>query len=224
MLTHSFQHIPGIGEKSEQKIWDCGVNTWEAAMSGAGLLPAKQQQRIEQYAKESKAHLSAGNPGYFAGRLPSKEHWRLFPQFRDTALFLDIETTGLDAWQTEITTIATYDGSCVKTYVQGRNLNEFKKDIRNYNLIITYNGKTFDIPCIESVLGIAVNHAHIDLRYVLKSLGYGGGLKKCEKAFGLDRGIWTGWTDTLQSFSGRSSGRPGMKKSLKPFWPTISKM
>jgi hypothetical protein len=31
-------------------------------------------------------------------------------------------------------------------------------------------------------------HAHIDLRYVLKSLGYAGGLKRCEKALGLDRG------------------------------------
>ena len=128
------------------------------------------------------------NPGYFADNLPSAEHWRLFPEFRDTVVYLDIETTGLDTWNTQITTIATYDGSTVKTYVNGRNLDDFKKDIKRYKVIITYNGKTFDVPCIESVLGIDVNHVHIDLRYVLKSLGYSGGLKNCEKALGLDRG------------------------------------
>ena len=188
MLLHSFRHIPGIGAKTEQQIWDWGFNTWEDALSGTGQVTAKQRQRLEQYARESKAHLTAENPGYFAEKLPSAEHWRLFPEFRDTIVYLDIETTGLDTWNTEITTIATYDGDTVKTYVNGRNLDDFKKDIQSYKVIVTYNGKTFDVPCIESVLGITVNHVHIDLRYVLKSLGYSGGLKNCEKALGLHRG------------------------------------
>jgi uncharacterized protein YprB with RNaseH-like and TPR domain len=33
-----------------------------------------------------------------------------------------------------------------------------------------------------------MDHAHIDLRYVLASIGYSGGLKKCEKRLGIDRG------------------------------------
>ena len=33
-----------------------------------------------------------------------------------------------------------------------------------------------------------MNQAHIDLRYLLKSLGYTGGLKGCEKKAGIDRG------------------------------------
>ena len=33
-----------------------------------------------------------------------------------------------------------------------------------------------------------LNHSHIDLRYVLRSLGYSGGLKGCEHQLGLDRG------------------------------------
>ena len=32
-----------------------------------------------------------------------------------------------------------------------------------------------------------MNHAHIDLRYLLRTLGYAGGLKACEKQLGLDR-------------------------------------
>ena len=49
-------------------------------------------------------------------------------------------------------------------------------------MIVTYNGKTFDVPFIEKYFGIRMNHAHIDLRYVLKSLGYSGGLKMFEQA------------------------------------------
>ena len=33
-----------------------------------------------------------------------------------------------------------------------------------------------------------MNQVHIDLRYTLRSLGYSGGLKGCEKKAGIDRG------------------------------------
>ena len=33
-----------------------------------------------------------------------------------------------------------------------------------------------------------MNYAQIDLRYVLYSLGYRGGLKGCERQLGMDRG------------------------------------
>jgi uncharacterized protein YprB with RNaseH-like and TPR domain len=33
-----------------------------------------------------------------------------------------------------------------------------------------------------------LNHAHIDLRYILYSLGFKGGLKGCERQLGMDRG------------------------------------
>jgi len=33
-----------------------------------------------------------------------------------------------------------------------------------------------------------MGHVHIDLRYVLASLGYRGGLKGCERMLGMDRG------------------------------------
>jgi uncharacterized protein YprB with RNaseH-like and TPR domain len=94
----------------------------------------------------------------------------------------------MDVFGNEITTIALYDGESIKYYVQGQNLDAFMDDIEQYNVIVTYNGKTFDVPFIEKYFGIRMGHAHIDLRYVLKSLGYSGGLKRCEKALGLDRG------------------------------------
>jgi uncharacterized protein YprB with RNaseH-like and TPR domain len=43
------------------------------------------------------------------------------------------------------------------------------------------------VPFIESYFGITLTHTHIDLRYILASLGYRGGLKGCEKQLGINR-------------------------------------
>ena len=101
---------------------------------------------------------------------------------------IDIETTGLGDGLNHITTIALYDGDTICHYVHGQNLADFWRDIRKYKLIVTYNGKCFDVPMIEHEFGSRMQAAHIDLRYVLASLGYRGGLKGCEHQLGLDRG------------------------------------
>jgi uncharacterized protein YprB with RNaseH-like and TPR domain len=67
-------------------------------------------------------------------------------------------------------------------------LDAFIEDIHKYKIIVTYNGKCFDIPFIRRDLGFNLGHVHIDLRYVLKRLGYAGGLKGCEKQLGIYRG------------------------------------
>jgi hypothetical protein len=102
-------------------------------------------------------------------------------------VYLDIETTGLDRQYESITTIAIYDGHEIKTYVQGQNLDDFMDEIYKYKVIVTYNGKCFDIPFIENYFNVRLNHAQIDLRYILHSIGFRGGLKGCERQLGLDR-------------------------------------
>ena len=54
-------------------------------------------------------------------------------------------------------------------------------------MLISYNGRCFDVPFINGYFGINLDQVHIDLRYVLSSLGYRGGLKGCEKRLGIDR-------------------------------------
>jgi uncharacterized protein YprB with RNaseH-like and TPR domain len=137
---------------------------------------------------ESKRHFYQGNSGYFSKLLPANQSWRLFPEFRESTVYLDIETTGLDRYFNTITTIALYDGQAIKTYVQGQNLDDFIEDIQKYKVIVSYNGKCFDIPFIENYFNIRLGQAHIDLRYVLSSLGFRGGLKGCERQLGMDRG------------------------------------
>jgi len=189
MLTNTFIHIQGIGAITEQRLWESGIRDWDTIDR---ILPIPVSPRrkyfLQKGVEESKRHLDGCNPAYFSKQLPANLCWRMFPEFRESIVYLDIETTGLDRHFNQITTIALYDGQAIQTYVQGQNLNDFVDDIQKYKVIVTYNGKCFDIPFIESYFKIRLNHAHIDLRYILQSLGFRGGLKGCERQLGIDRG------------------------------------
>ncbi|MCG8637288.1 MAG: ribonuclease H-like domain-containing protein [Desulfobacterales bacterium] len=186
MLEYTFCHLPEVGPATEQKLWQRGILTWTDALEKLDK-PGKKNDTIRTGILESRKRLAQGDAKYFALALPAGQQYRLFNKFRQRAVFLDIETTGLSPWD-EITTIALYDGTSVRYYVQGDNLDEFPADILTYGLIITYNGKTFDLPFIRARMDCPLDQAHIDLRYVLGSLGFKGGLKRCETAMGINRG------------------------------------
>lgn len=188
MLRQTFLHIPGIGPKTEQGFWAAGVHDWNAFFDNVSLkIPTSRRMAISDALTESMHQLELKNPDFFARCMPAGQQWRLFNEFRDRTAYLDIETTGLEADCT-ISTIAVYNGSTTVTYVNGQNLDDFIDDIRRYKLLVTYNGKCFDVPVIERYFGRPLDLAHIDLRYVLASLGLKGGLKRCETQLGMDRG------------------------------------
>ena len=187
MLKNTFCHIPGISVAAERNLWSAGIHSWEAAIEVDPVrLPRRQQRALPEHIKASFEHLERGEPYHFAELLPSSQHWRLFPDFRRSIAYLDIETTGL-SYANRITTIVVYDGERIRHYVGGENLDDFKRDISEYSVIVTYNGKCFDVPFIERFFNIRMTQSHIDLRYILKRLGYSGGLKGCERQLGIDR-------------------------------------
>jgi uncharacterized protein YprB with RNaseH-like and TPR domain len=180
MLRHTFCHIPGVGEKTERRLWEAGVTSWEDALRQGGARPSPEHlhQSLESYQRR--------DPAWFGSRLSAAQAWRLYHDFRDACAFLDIETTGMGG-SAHITTIALYDGRQVRHYVHGHNLGDFVRDVAAYGLLVTYNGKTFDVPFLERTFGVRLPQAHIDLRYVLRSLGLRGGLKSCERQLGMAR-------------------------------------
>jgi uncharacterized protein len=186
MLTNTFCHIPRIGPVTERKIWDQGVHTWDAALNTSARPAPQLKARCLHFLEQSRERLDNGDADWFAGHLAASETWRLASHFADKAAFVDIETTS-GPGPVRITTIALFDGHALRTYVQGRNLESFCDDIRKYPLVVTFNGRCFDGPVIQRELGVALPAAHIDLRFVLASVGLRGGLKACEKQLGLDR-------------------------------------
>jgi uncharacterized protein YprB with RNaseH-like and TPR domain len=209
MLKNTFCHLKKIGPKREAFFWGKNIFTWDDLLSSINSdngLSIKLPSHIKDELTESFNQYENGNAKYFASQLSASEVWRLFADFRHSIAYMDIETTGL--YDPDITTIALYDGREIKYYVNGQNLEQFVADILKYKLLVSYNGKTFDIPIIENFFRIKLDQAHIDLRYVLKSLGYSGGLKRCEKQMGISRGDLDGvdgyfavllWNDYCQN-------------------------
>lgn len=191
MLRNTFCHIPGVGTKTERNLWDRGFLSWDSALSGTGTID-RRFPYLKNVIEESFSNLERRDPNYFSSRLSAREHWRLFPDFRSDIAYLDIETNGYVGEYGYITAITLYDGESIYNYIRGENLDKFKKDIQKYKVLVTYNGKCFDIPFIETHMRTKLGHAHIDLRYILRELGFKGGLKGCEKTVGITRGVLDG--------------------------------
>lgn len=216
MLKSTFCHIPGVSAFTEEQLWLQGISSWEVFnQQPRPLLSAAKNRSAVQCLQESTEHLQQSNPHFFARLLPAKQHWRLFSQFRHSIAYLDIETTGLCRHNNAITTIALYDGANIRCYVQGKNLDAFKEDIKQYQLLVTYNGKSFDVPFIESYLQISLPQPHIDLMHVLRSLGFRGGLKGCEKQLGLARNGLEGVDGYFAVLLWREYAANGNEKALE---------
>lgn len=186
MLTNTFQLIQKIGPKSEERLWQAGIRHWDdlAAPYPDHLSDAQGNYMINCLA-EARTHLPC-RPGWFLEKLAAREHWRIFPHFRADSAYLDIETDG--SYANRITTATIFDGRRIRCFIQGDNLDALPVALREYEVLITYSGKSFDVPVIEAYFGTRLGIAHLDLRYLLAGLGFKGGLKKCEIRLGLDRG------------------------------------
>lgn len=203
MLNRTFQHIYGVGEKTEQRLWAEGLTSWEEFLNAPrqASLPQWQRDLICWELEKSLLALERREACYFAEKLPAALLWRLYPEFGQRVAYLDIETTGLIAGQSTITVIGVYDGEQPRVYIQGRSLSRFVEDVAAFTLLVTYNGKLFDLPYIRQELGIHLDQAHIDLRYPLAALGYKGGLKRIERTLGMERegavSLLDGWCAVL---------------------------
>ncbi|MEE9199909.1 MAG: ribonuclease H-like domain-containing protein [Candidatus Brocadiales bacterium] len=187
MLKHTFIHVPKVGEVTERRLWRKGIRTWEDFSSGNGVPPGLAR-RLGTHLSDSRRALSRGDAAFFGRRLPPGQQWRMYPDFSHGCLFLDIETTGISHWWNDVTVIGTYDGRETKVFVRGKNLVEFPAYAGRFSMLVTYNGKQFDVPFLKAKFpALKLPAAHIDLRFVTRRLGMAGGLKEVERQLDLDR-------------------------------------
>lgn len=186
-IENSFIPVRGVGEATERRLWANGVTHWdefEGEVVGETLA-----ERIESFIDDGTAHLARGDMSFFADAFPASSHWRLYENVKNEACFLDIETTGLDSTYSDVTTVSVHRAGETKTFVKGDDLTagRLQTELDAASLLVTFNGKRFDIPFLETCYDIDASMPHVDLMYPCKKLGLDGGLKQVERDIGIDR-------------------------------------
>ena len=202
MLANTFVHLPGVGDKTERALWDAGIRAWDDFLAARDLPPRARSRSLKAAVAQCAERLREGDSAYFARAVPPKEAWRMYADFRRNAAFLDIETTGLSPAYSVITLVGILDREGYHAFTRGDNLSDLHEAVERYDMIVTYNGASFDLPFIESHMGRMFAHTpHLDLRFALSRMGLSGGLKAIERRLNAGR------PSALSSLSGYDAVR-----------------
>ncbi|WP_311171715.1 ribonuclease H-like domain-containing protein [Halobellus ordinarius] len=188
-IENSFVPARGIGERRERSLWESGILTWEEFDPTRAPLGEKTGERVESFVAEALERLDDGDARYFGERFPASESWRLYENFRSDALFFDIETTGLDAHSADVTTVSFTQNGETTTLIRGEDLtvDALREQFRGAPLVVSFNGKQFDVPFLEESFELSVDAPHLDLMYPCRRIDLTGGLKAIESEIGIDR-------------------------------------
>src|ERR1700733_2266574 len=114
MLERTFVHIPGIGAKTELELWLSGIHSWQD-LDGFFTRPAAisrgLRRRLEEHIPRSIDAMQRKDATFFTRLSDLGEGWRLFPEFANQCVFLDIETTGLSPVFDKVTVVGLYEGN-----------------------------------------------------------------------------------------------------------------
>jgi uncharacterized protein YprB with RNaseH-like and TPR domain len=222
MLESTFQLAPGIGPGRERKLWQAGVARWSDfdAASGAAL-SARAATALRAAIDEATRALAARDADRIASLLPNGEHWRLYAAFGAGAAYLDIETGDDDVGFAGISAIGILDRDGPRLLLAGRDLDRFPALARDWSMLVTFNGRSFDVPILRSAFPDWEPPAcHVDLRHALARLGHDGGLKSIERRLtrlGLQRPDHLAGIDGWDACRLYRSGIDGNRDALRRF-------
>jgi uncharacterized protein YprB with RNaseH-like and TPR domain len=189
MLEATFLHLKGITPVLERKLWEAGVQSWQDFLVRYqnGTLPIPARPEWLHLVRQSILQLERGNIHFFAQLLPTNEHWRLYGAFRNGAVFLDIETTGLGE-RDRITVVGLFYDDRYEAFVDGLNLSQLPATLSSFAILITFNGEGFDLPFLRRMFpNLSLPPVHLDVRALLKRLHLYGSQKAIEERLGFVR-------------------------------------
>ena len=191
MLKSTFQHISGIGKKTEKALWEKGITTWEDYLSSKprqlSLFEGIPDRTI---LSDSIRAYERGDMTFFAKSLPTSEYFRVLLEFPQEVLFLDIETTGLSVYYDIITIVGWSIGKEYGVYINGGDKTALLKALSQAKALVTFNGIMFDLKFIAKHFdNPEVPLLHLDLRFFAKRVGLSGGQKSIEQQIGFTRQI-----------------------------------
>lgn len=191
MLKSTFQHIKGVGRKTERSLWAKGFTTWdEYEKSRPHQCSLFNDSSQEQYSFLHKSRIAYKKEdiAFFSKALSTAEYYRLALEFPNEVLFLDIETTGLSFYYDIISIVGWSIGKKFEIYINGQDPVQLKKALKNAKVLVTFNGIMFDLKFINKYIKPPhIPPVHIDLRFFSKRIGLSGGQKAIEQKIGYKR-------------------------------------
>jgi uncharacterized protein YprB with RNaseH-like and TPR domain/predicted nuclease with RNAse H fold/dephospho-CoA kinase len=192
MLASTFQHLRGIGPKTEQALWRSGVESWDDFESRhrvqSRLFTNGYGDSLSLALESSRRALRDGRVGFFADSLARREHYRIPLSFPSKTIFLDIETTGLSVYYDQVTVVGWSTGSRYNAFIAGGDESALRHALSEAGIIVTFNGSLFDLPFLrERFKNLTIPPVHVDLRFLARRVGLAGGQKNIELAVGIRR-------------------------------------
>jgi len=189
MLTKTYIHIPKVGLKTERRIHSFGVCDWFSFLNSPPPINRMLLNRIREHLPKSISELKKRNIDYFASLLPPSEWWRLVTTFYNSVAALDIETTGGSVYSTEVTLVGVFADGRYYAFYDDFDPNAVAHFLSRFKILLTYNGRRFDIPCLVRNCGLSFlkNTVNVDLMFLCRRLGLTGGLKSVERRLGIER-------------------------------------
>ena len=217
MLRNTFLHIPGVGRTTERLLWERGYPDWEALLANLEEAPLGTASKADakDVLERSIASLATGEHQFFAKALGLNDAWRAFPEFRESCVYLDIETDG--GYEGEsVTMCGLYDGRNFRALIKDDDLHLLPDALSCYSMIVTFFGSGFALPMLQKKFwNLRYDQLHLDLCPTLKRLGIRGGLKRIEKQLGIARGDETDGLTGLDAVKLWREWLGGSAKSLE---------
>jgi uncharacterized protein len=184
VIRSTFRLAPGIGPYLEARLWESGIATWDEFPAPPEVVFSERVDgRIRESIARARAALEAKDAEALAAMVPRAERWRLYGAFAEDAAFLDVEMDG-DA----LTAIGVLDAGGPRLFLAGRDLDLFPEASRAWSVLVTFNGRSCDLPALRRAFpGWRPPRAHVDLCVLWRRLGHRGGLKLLEQETGVGR-------------------------------------
>ncbi len=188
-IENSFIPVTGVGQKTERALWEAGITHWEQFDPSCSVVGSTRADRIESFITRARDRLADRDATFFHREVPDEAHWRLYENVRSETIFLDIETTGLSHHRDRVTTVSIHRDGDTTTLVRGHDLSadRLQAELSTASLLVTFNGRRFDVPFLETSFDLSIELPHADLWSLNRRLGYSGGLTDVEQRVGIER-------------------------------------
>lgn len=187
MIEGALHHFRGIGPVRLAQLREAGIQTWHDVLRQPETLSPGLRDEVVAEASRCVAALEADDIAYFVRRLFPHDRWRILNRYVDRCSFFDIETTGLE-YDDTITMIVCWHKDRLHTFIEHENLDDFLDLLEDVDLLVSFNGSTFDVPRVLDGFHIPeLPCPHFDLRWPCYHKNLSGGLKQVTSDLGIER-------------------------------------